>query len=393
VARRVKQSEITSRVSQILWGRAAGRCQFSGCNRPLWKSPVTQEAVNLAERAHIYAASEDGPRGLIDIEPKSLNSLCNLMLVCHDCHKKIDADKDGGRYPDQLLLAWKAEHEARIERVAGIDPSKRSHLVLYGAPIGSVGRPLSFGTVAPALFPERYPAEDRAINLQMVNSSWRDVDPEFWRIEEVHLRRQFAEKITQRLDVGELEHLSVFGLAPQPLLILLGTLLTDIPTVDVYQLHREPPSWRWEDSTSTLSYSLTTGEPSGGPLALVFSLSGTVVEERIRRALGPIASIWQISIDQPNNDFMKAKHHLRAFRQITRRALDQMKAVYGSNECIHVFPAMPVSAAIEFGRVRMPKADSPWIIYEQNNSLGGFTPAMPIGTSLESAVTTAGGTS
>ena len=46
-----------------LWGRAAGRCQFSGCNRLLYKSSVTQESVNLAQKAHIYSFSEKGPRG------------------------------------------------------------------------------------------------------------------------------------------------------------------------------------------------------------------------------------------------------------------------------------------------------------------------------------------
>ncbi len=34
-----------------------GRCEFAGCNAPLWRSTVTQEAVNTAEKAHIYAFS------------------------------------------------------------------------------------------------------------------------------------------------------------------------------------------------------------------------------------------------------------------------------------------------------------------------------------------------
>ena len=50
-------------VERELWARAAGRCQFDGCNRPLFKSPVTQEQVNISEKAHIYSFSENGPRG------------------------------------------------------------------------------------------------------------------------------------------------------------------------------------------------------------------------------------------------------------------------------------------------------------------------------------------
>lgn len=40
---------------------------------------------------------------------------------------------------------------------------------------------------------------------------------------------------------------------------------------------------------------------------------------------------------------------------------------------------MPVATAIELGRVRMPKADMPWRIYDQVNDSGGFIPALEIG--------------
>jgi hypothetical protein len=37
---------------------------------------------------------------------------------------------------------------------------------------------------------------------------------------------------------------------------------------------------------------------------------------------------------------------------------------------IHLFPALPVSAAVEFGRVWMPKADLPFTVYEQCRTRG-----------------------
>src|SRR5688572_10464005 len=104
-------------VQCMLWGRAAGRCEFSGCNEPLWKSSVTQESVNIAEKAHVYAFSGEGPRGNRGIKAGVINSAENLILVCHQCHRKIDRHKDGGRYTAALLRRMKAEHEARIERV------------------------------------------------------------------------------------------------------------------------------------------------------------------------------------------------------------------------------------------------------------------------------------
>src|SRR6266496_1241651 len=107
---------IKREVERELWVRAAGRCEFNGCNRALYKSPVTQESVNISEKAHIYSFSKGGPRGRGPLakNKKALNEIGNLLLACHDCHRKIDKNKDGGRYSAELLQQWKQEHERRI---------------------------------------------------------------------------------------------------------------------------------------------------------------------------------------------------------------------------------------------------------------------------------------
>src|SRR5580692_10628596 len=72
---------ISIATQNFLWGRAAARCEFAGCNKPLWKSSVTSERVNIAQKAHIYSFSEGGPRGNDGIPPEDLNSIDNLILV------------------------------------------------------------------------------------------------------------------------------------------------------------------------------------------------------------------------------------------------------------------------------------------------------------------------
>ena len=201
-------------VQRMLWGKAAGRCEFNGCNKPLWKSSVTQEQVNIAQKAHIYAFSNDGPRGNQEIPKERLNDLDNLILVCHECHEKIDQTNDGGRYTVPLLQAWKAEHERRIELVTGIDPRKKSHILLFGANIGEQGSPLKYADTAPALFPERYPADDKPIELGMVNSASQDRDEDFWTVEATNLKRMYRQRVGERLAAGNVQHLSVFALAP-----------------------------------------------------------------------------------------------------------------------------------------------------------------------------------
>ena len=177
---------------------------------------------------------------------------------------------------------------------------------------------------------------------------------------------------------GDVDHLSVFAIAPQALLILLGTLLGDIVPADVYQRHREPATWRWPDTAPPVAFEVHKPTRTGGPPALVVALSATVVPDRITAVLGPDAAIWTVTTPIPHNDLIKSREHLAELRSLFRSLFDQIKAIYGASIPLHIFPACAVSTAIELGRVRMPKADMPWEIYDEIRSRGGFIPALTI---------------
>ncbi len=108
-------------------------------------------------------------------------------------------------------------------------------------------------------------------------------------------------------------------------------------------------------------------------------LSATVTDERIFAAIGRGAVIWAIEAEQPHNDVMKRRSDLAEFRRLVRSTLNAIKAAHGERATINLFPALPVSAAVELGRVWMPKADLPLVIYDQNRKLNGFSPALAIG--------------
>lgn len=369
--------KIPEPVSNYLWGRAAARCEFDGHNLPLSRSPVTQETVNLADRAHIYSFSEGGPRGNEGVSDEELNAPDNLILVCGGCHRLIDQDKAGVKYSAGLLQAWKLQHERRVELVTGIHPDKKSRVVTYGANVGELSAPLSAPATMPALFPDRYPASPVPIQLGMVNSAWRDRSDAFWPIEEGNLVAQYTEKLKPGLATGNITHMSVFAFAPQPLLMRLGTLLSDVPAVDVYPLLREPKGWGWGDG-SRLRFKARPPVAHHPTPALVLSLSATITHDRITSVLGPDVAIWELTIPNPNNDAIRKRDHLQALRQKLRFLFDRIKAFHGQSTLLHVFPAMSVASAVEFGRVRMPKADMPWLIYDQINERGGFVPALRI---------------
>jgi hypothetical protein len=113
---------------------------------------------------------------------------------------------------------------------------------------------------------------------------------------------------------------------------------------------------------------------------LAFSLSGKITEARITPVVGRNISVWEITVgkDFLHNDFMRSQAQLTMFRQAVRKVMVSINEKHGLSTPLHIFPAMPVSCAIEMGRVRMPKSDMPWIIYDQNTKLAGFIPAIEI---------------
>jgi hypothetical protein len=113
------------------------------------------------------------------------------------------------------------------------------------------------------------------------------------------------------------KHYSVFGLAAQPLLIKLGTLFGDIFPADVYQLKKEPQStWAWfEDDPAIVNYIINKSEHKTNTVALKFSLSAKISDERVTKVLGDDCSIWELTTNNPHNDFIRRKEHLSDIEQ------------------------------------------------------------------------------
>jgi hypothetical protein len=370
-------SHIPEKTKIRLWGKAAGRCQYEGCNEPLWLDSLTQAEFNTAYIAHIVADSPNGPRGDEVLSEQLKDQICNLMLMCDKHHRLIDQENVAG-HPVERLQNMKKAHEDRIELLSSISADKQSNILLYCANVGEQSAYVNWRQAADAMTPTHYPAERRAIELSLSNSTHADHEPEYWTFHRTHLERQFERQVRPLLLNGELSHLSIFAIAPQPLLILLGSQLSDIPAAEVYQLHREPSGWAWTDG-GTVEYEITPPDTNHNTVALNLSLSGTIDNSRITDVLGSDVSIWTITIPEPNNDFLQSKDQLAEFRRTFRQLMDIIKSTHKKATDLNVFPACPVSVAVEIGRCRMPKADLPFNVFDQNRDSGGFISALTIG--------------
>jgi hypothetical protein len=229
------------------------------------------------------------------------------------------------------------------------------------------------------MLPERYPAEGRqTIDIELRGTAFHDGEERYWKIEQENLRRQLQAKLAPRLERAEVRHLSVFALAPQPLLIELGRLLGDITPASIHQKHREPTGWRWAEDRDAIEFEIEEPVKRGGPIALILGVSATIDPDRVTRVLGSGACIWSIKAQQPHNDIMRRVNDLVEFRKVMRVTYDRIKARHGGQGEIHMFPAVPVSVAVEIGRTWMPKADLPLELYDENRAKGGFQKAFRI---------------
>lgn len=94
--------------------RAAYHCAFPGCNRlTIGPGEKPDEIEDTGKAAHIYAASEYGPRGQGTLTPDQLRAITNGIWMCGHHADLIDKNT-GKRFPVAVLKSWKALHEYRI---------------------------------------------------------------------------------------------------------------------------------------------------------------------------------------------------------------------------------------------------------------------------------------
>ncbi|MHC2280393.1 hypothetical protein ACVME8_007036 [Bradyrhizobium diazoefficiens] len=346
---RPKRKPIPTKIQNILWGRAAGRCQYAGCNIHLVGDQISGAAnANKAYIGHIVADSADGPRGDPVRSPKLAHDVDNLMLVCDTHHRVFDREMVA-EHPEEVLVAMKRRHEARIQTVTGIDEDFGSHVIRYAAKIGANESPVEKGAVKWSLLPGRYPLDGGWIDLDLVTLELRDDDPAYWPTHIKNLQTVFNEKVRGRMERQEIKRLAVFGLAPIPLLFELGRLISDIATAEVRQLLRDPKGWKWDMSSAPMRCESVRPARIGGPVALSLAISAPIADERVTKVLGPDASIWSISAADPHNDIVRRPEDIAGFAKLFRRTLDDIKIAHGEDVTVNVFPAVPVSSSIRTG--------------------------------------------
>lgn len=121
---------ISLKTQKILWGRAAGRCSKPDCRMNLFEDEtLTDDPTLVGENCHIVAESDGGPRSDPSMSQDKRDSYANLILLCRNHHKVIDAHV--GEHTVEKLQLMKAVHEKWVAEQLGVDQQRLSDDQFY----------------------------------------------------------------------------------------------------------------------------------------------------------------------------------------------------------------------------------------------------------------------
>ncbi len=358
----------------MLFAKAAGRCQFEGCNKSVLSDELTLKEYNKSNVAHIIASSSRGARGDVVRSHQLSDELSNLMLLCPEHHKEIDDFPH--EFPEEMLLEMKRKHEEAIANQCDLIYKERSEIIMFSSPIKNrIPVRITFNCCADAVMPQKCVASQygRRVDIAVVDNYH---SPHYWESVSRLLEQKYNQHIIPILDEFPNAHFSVFPIAPIPLIMKLGYKIGDKTRADIFQFSRANDSWNWITEEKTNGFKVHKQVVrEGGKIALVFSLTADISSARIFEVYDADI-LYFIRADRFGVDCVQSPADLTEFWSQYQAVCDEIKNSYPHIQEISVFPAMPVSAAFEVGRRYMPGVFPTLRIYDDDD---GFFETITIG--------------
>lgn len=372
-----KREKIPVTTQLKLWVRAGGRCEFYGCNEYQFRDSLTLKETNYSNIAHIIAVSLVGPRGDDPLPLNKRNQVENLMLVCRKHHALIDSKEHEKEYPKELLLGFKKQHEYRILQLTGSQPHHATTLIRLRANIGTQAVDIPIEQINEAIFP-RYPSDSRGIEIDLTRLHAQEEDP-FWQLASSEITERLKDLHTEGVSYTPVNHVSVFALAPMPLLMHLGHKLSNKIPADLYQRHRSPENWIWRQDGAPVFYEVKQLRKGRDPnrVGVLLSLSGTISQKSLPEDDLGDCSLYELTLKDipPNVTFLNSKDDLERFKGVYHELLGLIRQNHPECSEILMFPAVPAPIAVTCGRELLPKAHPSLLVYDfdKKNKMFKFT--------------------
>ena len=350
MARTQERANIPKDVRRDLWIAAAGRCEFRGCNQPVGRDFLTKRLCNVGEYAHIVADSPAGARGIPGESERLAKNPGNLMLACFSCHSRIDRYVHNNEFTAEELRAMKREHEVRIERIYSATGTGDSLPILMTFPIAEHKPTITLGQVHYAMLKnsdyQRFPGADH-IFIDKSDFDIQDSEPDFWLRAEAALSQLFDRRIQPAIEAKSgVAHLTIAAFAPIPMLMKLGALLGDKTEARILDLPGD--LWLWDRRLDCPAPRFTYSVPGSLPREVAALVNISNIAQ-----VPPGVDTVEFRAIAPNRGIIRTDAHLRDFRREFNAFLLNLHR--SGARVIHLYPATPLSASVEIGRLLLPK--------------------------------------
>lgn len=375
---------ISDTTERLLWARSAGRCTL--CNRLVTENEDLGEVVPIGEMAHNVGWGEKSPRGESDLSLEERAAAENLLLLCRNCHKPVDAKGLMGRYSVEELQRFKTEHEQRIKLLTAVGGDRKATLIRVVGNIRGAQPELTLDTTLGALvragiFPELLPNA----YFPAYEADLRPIPEPYGPDEFKHATRHIDElisRVQEGVGRGHVARLAVFGFARIPLLVYLGARLDDKVETQIFQRQRVDgaDAWSWPRDGDEVGFDLTkTQDGESDRVAIVINLSGTISLDDLPADLRG-STLYAIEPSDPNTpgpELFRSPATLANFEAAMRGLLAVVERDHPSAKTIDVFPAIPVSAAVMVGRVLMSDVSPKLRLFDRGEN-GQFFEALEV---------------
>jgi hypothetical protein len=331
------------RTLKLVWGRAAGRCAMPNCRIELFVTePGYSPVWNIGEMGHIVASSNDGPRSDSGLSLVARDVYSNLILLCRNCHGKIDGLKD--LFPVDRLLEIKANHEEWVRTAL---PERGSTRVWWSVLWLQGDFPFDASTIVTALAPDQENYEVQ-IAVSPSNLPWGSIKEKLFK--EVGALLRNVHSISARV--------AVFPLAPVSACLYTGYLLTNRVNVRAFQYHREDASWEWPRTVrpgSSPKCLETVEAVSQCPdIFFLFGLTAPIDASSARAKVEGEQAVYECSVPDPSTAWLRSKPQLDDLARKSREMFEQASIKYPHSRRWHIIYAGPAPGAIVVGQQLNP---------------------------------------
>lgn len=346
----------SDRTLKLLWGRAAGRCSVPACRVELYVEKTEYDPeVPIGDIAHVCAHGDSGPRVDATLSPRERNDYDNLILLCKNCHARLDGQKNTNTV--EMIQELKHAHEAWVR--ASLPERGRSRVGWHTVFIEDQW-PIDSLTFDAALSPDFMIASPKKISVSLNNMGWSGA------------ARHLQQEIRSVLANGDLfeKRIAVFPLARVTSCLYAGYLLTSRPNIQLFQYHRDEQTWVWPTGRlpeSDLKVSVAAGAAQEN-IIFMFELSANIDVAPLL-SVTPDATLVRVSVPSPSTHWLQHPDQLRRLGFVARDVFEDALQRSSASTTWHLLYAGPAPGAIKVGQQLNPTMTPKTQLYEYTHPI------------------------